>query len=60
MQRKSKPKHFRICFLCAIKGQSARAVAESLGVNVAQVHLANHRLARQLKEEVKRLEREKE
>ncbi|MCI0538024.1 MAG: sigma-70 family RNA polymerase sigma factor [Verrucomicrobiales bacterium] len=58
LKRKAKPKHFQIYFLYAIKGQSVRDVAQSLGVNVAQVYLVKHRLARQFKEEVERLERE--
>jgi hypothetical protein len=35
-------------------------VAESLGVNVAQVYLVKHRLARQFKHEIERLQREME
>ncbi|MBI2926921.1 MAG: sigma-70 family RNA polymerase sigma factor [Verrucomicrobia bacterium] len=58
LKRQVKPKHFQIYFLHAIKGQSVRDVAASLGVNVPQVYLVKHRLARQFRAELKRLERE--
>ena len=60
LKRKVKLKHYQIFFLHVIKGQSVRDVAESLGVNVAQVYLVKHRLARQFKEEIDLLKREME
>jgi len=60
LKRKVKPKHFQVFFLHTIKGQSVRDVAESLGVNLAQVYLVKHRLARQFKHEIERLQREME
>ena len=60
LKRAVKLKHYQIFFLHVIKGQSVRDVAESLGVNVAQVYLVKHRLARQFKEEIDQLKREME
>ena len=60
LKRTVKPKHFQIFFLHAIKEQSVRDVANSLGVNVAQVYLVKHRLARQFKEGIDQFKREME
>jgi RNA polymerase sigma-70 factor (ECF subfamily) len=60
LKRKVKLKHFQIFFLHVIKGQSVRDVAQSLGVNVAQVYLVKHRLARQFQREIEQLRREME
>ena len=60
LKRKAKPKHFQIYFLHAIRGQYVRDVARSLGVNVAQVYLIKHRLAREFRAELQQLEREME
>ncbi len=43
-------------YLHVIKEQPAREVARTLGVSVAQVYLAKHRLGTLLKKEIKKLE----
>ena len=58
LKRKVKPKHFQMFFLHAVRGQSVSDVAEALGVNVAQVYLVTHRLARRFKRQIELLKRE--
>jgi RNA polymerase sigma-70 factor (ECF subfamily) len=48
-------KQFQLFYLHVIKGQPVGKVARSLGVNVAQVYLAKHRLGGLVKKEVKNL-----
>lgn len=55
LKHKVKPKHFQIFFLHVIRQQSSRDVANSLGVNVAQVYLVKHRLMRQFQREIESL-----
>jgi RNA polymerase sigma-70 factor (ECF subfamily) len=51
-----RPKAFQTFELYALKGWSAAKVAETLGVNRAQVHLAKHRIGKLIRKEVERLQ----
>ncbi|HOX02349.1 MAG TPA: sigma-70 family RNA polymerase sigma factor [Candidatus Paceibacterota bacterium] len=53
-------KQFQIFDLYAMRQWPAREVARSLGVSVARVYLAKHRLGRSLARELGRLQREEE
>jgi RNA polymerase sigma factor (sigma-70 family) len=55
VKRQVKPKHFQIFELYALKGWPVPKVAETLGVNMAQVHLVKHRIANLIRKEVNRL-----
>jgi RNA polymerase sigma factor (sigma-70 family) len=57
VKQEVKPKHFQIFELYALKGRPAGQVARTFGVNVALVHLIKHRVASQIKKEVKRIEK---
>jgi RNA polymerase sigma factor (sigma-70 family) len=50
-----KPEHYQIFYLSAVKGLGIREVARMLEVNVGQVYLVRHRLAKEVKREVERL-----
>ncbi|SPE52224.1 RNA polymerase, sigma-24 subunit, ECF subfamily [Verrucomicrobia bacterium] len=58
VKQKANPRHYEIFYLHAVKKLPAAQVAKTLNVNVAQVYLANHRVAALVKKEVRRLERE--
>lgn len=49
-------RQFQVFDLYVVKGWPAAQVAETLGINVARVYLAKHRVASLLKKEVRRLE----
>jgi len=50
-----KPEHYQIFYLSAVKGLGTLEVARMLQVNVGQVYLVRHRLAKDVKREVERL-----
>lgn len=50
-----RPEHYQIFYLSAVKGLTTRQVAKMLGVNIGQVYLVRHRLAKDVKREVERL-----
>lgn len=50
-----KPEHYQIFYLSAVKGLGTREVARMLEVNVGQVYLVRHRLAKAVKREVEDL-----
>ena len=50
-----KPEHYQIFYLSAVKGLGTREVARMLQVNIGQVYLVRHRLAKDVKREVERL-----
>lgn len=52
------PEQFQIFDLYALKGMSPREVASLLGVSMARVYLAKHRVAKVVRAEALRLERE--
>jgi RNA polymerase sigma factor (sigma-70 family) len=56
IKRRVQPKHYQVFELYALKEWPAGKVAQALGVNIAQVHLIKHRVARLLKKEVRRLQ----
>ncbi len=55
VKRKANPKGYEIFHLHVLRGQPALAVARALGVNVAQVYLAKHRISALLRDEICRL-----
>jgi len=55
VKRRVQPAHYEMYYLHAIKDQPARDAARTLGVSVAQIYLAKHRLGSLLKQELKRL-----
>lgn len=55
IKRQVHPQHYQIYHLHVILGQPAREVARALGVNIAQIYLAKHRVGSLLKQEVRRL-----
>jgi RNA polymerase sigma factor (sigma-70 family) len=50
-----KPEHYQIFYLSAVKGLGTGEVARMLQVNVGQVYLVRHRIAKEVKREVERL-----
>lgn len=50
-----RPEHYQIFYLSAVKGLGTRQVARMLEVNLGQVYLVRHRLAKEVKREVERL-----
>ena len=58
IKRQVHPQHYEIYHLLVILGKPAREVAQTLGVNAAQVYLAKHRVGALVKKEVKRLEKQ--
>lgn len=53
---KVNPEHYQIFHLCVFKERPVKQVAAELGVGIAQVYLAKHRVGAALKREIKRLE----
>jgi RNA polymerase sigma-70 factor (ECF subfamily) len=56
VKRKVSPKQYQIFYLHVLKRFPAAEVARTLGVNIAQVYLAKHRVAALVKKEIKYLE----
>ena len=52
-----KEEHYQMFDLYVVKGWPVNKVAEILGVNVARVYLAKHRVAALIKKEMRRLEK---
>ena len=50
-----RPEHYQIFYLSAVKGLKTGEVARMLQVNLGQVYLIRHRLAKEVKREVERL-----
>ena len=50
-----KPEHYQIFHLSAVKGLKTGEVARMMQVNIGQVYLIRHRLAKEVKREVERL-----
>ena len=55
IKRQVHPQHYQIYHLHVILGQSVREVSRALGVNVAQIYLAKHRVGSLVKKETRRL-----
>ena len=58
VKRRVKEEHYQMFDLNVVRQLPAGEVAKILGVNVAMVHLAKHRLLRLIKREVRLLEKE--
>jgi RNA polymerase sigma-70 factor (ECF subfamily) len=56
IKRQADPEQFQIFDLYCLEQLPVQKVAQTLGVSVARVYLAKHRLGRLLKKEIKRLE----
>lgn len=56
VRQRVNPKHYQVFDYCALQGVSAPEVARMLGLNVAQVYLARHRVSTAVKRAVKELE----
>ena len=56
VRQRVSPHQFQIFDLCAVQGLPLRKVTSALGVNLGQVYLARHRVARLVRREVQRLE----
>ena len=59
VKRRIKPEHYQIFYLSAVRHLGPKRVAETMGVNIAQVYLVRHRVAGLVKKEVRLLERTK-
>ena len=57
VRRRASPKHYQIFHLHAIKGMGVRDVARLTGVILANFYVTYHRVAKLVKEEVRRHER---
>lgn len=58
VKRAVKPEHYQIFYLHSIKHLSARAIGDLLGVSATKVYVVRHRVARLVKQAVKRLEQQ--
>jgi RNA polymerase sigma-70 factor (ECF subfamily) len=58
VRAKLDPKAYQVFDLYVLKEQPAREVARTLGINLARVYLAKHRVQAALRREVRRLERQ--
>jgi RNA polymerase sigma-70 factor (ECF subfamily) len=56
LQLKVSPDHFQIFHLIVVSGMSGPEVVRTLGVSLTKVYAVRHRLSRQLKQEVARLQ----
>ena len=59
VRRRVQPKHYQVFDGCVLQGLRAPEVARMLGLNVAQVYLARHRVSQAVKHAVAELETEK-
>lgn len=55
VQRQINPKQFQVFDFCVLKEMPITKVAETLGLNAAQVYLAKHRVAQAVKRAVRRI-----
>ena len=56
VKRAVKPEHYQIFYLYSVKNLPARDISELLGVSAAKVYVVRHRVARLVKQAVKKLE----
>ena len=56
VKRRVRPEHYQIFYLNVVKEVSSQKVARNFGTSVARVYLIKHRVARLVKNEVRRLE----
>ncbi len=57
VRRQANPEHYQIFHLHAVKGLGVRDVAKLTGASLPKVYVTYHRVAKQVKQEVRRLER---
>ncbi len=57
VRRRANPEHYQIFHLHAVKGLGVRDVAKLTGASLPKVYVTCHRIANQVKQEVRRLER---
>jgi RNA polymerase sigma-70 factor (ECF subfamily) len=60
VRRQANPKHFQVFYYCVMKGWPASKAATTLGVSVAQVYLAKHRIGQSVKAALRKLARVEE
>ena len=58
VRQRANPKHYQVFDYCVLQNVPAPEVARMLGLNVAQVYLARHRMSATVKRAVKELEAE--
>jgi RNA polymerase sigma-70 factor (ECF subfamily) len=58
VKRRVNPEHYQMFHLCVFKDWAPSKVARELSVSISRVYLAKHRVAAQLKREIKKLEKE--
>jgi RNA polymerase sigma factor (sigma-70 family) len=58
VKRQVNPEHYQMFHLCVFKDWPPPKVARELGVSASRVYLAKHRVAAQLKREIKKLEKQ--
>lgn len=56
VKRRIEPEHYQIFFLSAVRRLGPRQIARTLAVNVAQVYMVRHRVARLIRQEIRALE----
>ncbi len=56
VKRRVKPEHYQIFYLHGVKNMAARDIGKLLGVSAAKVYVVQHRVAHQVKREVRMLE----
>jgi RNA polymerase sigma factor (sigma-70 family) len=59
IKRRIKPEHYQIFYLSAVRNLGPKRVAQTMGVNIAQVYLVRHRVAALVKKEVRWLEQKR-
>lgn len=59
VKRKANPRAFEAFYLYVVRDQAASQVAQTLGINIARVYLAKHRVAALVKQELRYLENKK-
>ena len=57
VKQKVNPKQYKIFYLQTVKKLPVKEVAKAMGVNIAQVYLAKHRVAKWIEKDVRYLER---
>ena len=56
VKRRCNPQHYQAFYLSAVKNLPLAQITSMLGLNRAQVYLAKHRIASQVRKELKYLE----
>lgn len=59
VRQTTNPRHFQVFDYCVLKEWPVSKVADTLGMNAAQVYLAKHRVAQAMKRAVRRIEEER-